>query len=73
VFFLYAFLRAVYFSFTDYDLFSPPRFVGLANYLRLFQDPLFLKALWHTLAYSLVVTSLQTFLALLLALALNQP
>jgi len=73
VFFLYAFVRAVYFSFTDYDLFSPPRFVGLANYLRLFQDPFFLKALWHTLAYSLVVTSLQTFLALLLALALNQP
>ncbi len=73
VFFLYAFVRAFYFGFTDYDLFSPPRFVGLANYLRLFQDPFFLKALWHTLAYSLVVTSLQTFLALLLALALNQP
>ncbi|WP_117238613.1 carbohydrate ABC transporter permease [Thermus sediminis] len=73
VFFLYAFLRAVYFSFTDYDLFSPPQFVGLANYLRLLEDPLFLRALWHTLAYSLVVTVLQTFFALLLATALNQP
>ncbi|WP_018111854.1 carbohydrate ABC transporter permease [Thermus igniterrae] len=73
VFFLYAFLRAVYFSFTDYDLFSPPRWVGLANYLRLFQEPLFLTALKHTLAYSLIVTALQTLLALLLAIALNQP
>ncbi|GAB5602271.1 sugar ABC transporter permease [Thermus sp. FJN-A] len=73
VFFLYAFLRAVYFSFTDYNLFDPPRWVGLANYLRLFQEPLFLTALKHTLAYSLIVTGLQTFLALLLAVALNQP
>ncbi|MGC8905640.1 carbohydrate ABC transporter permease, partial [Thermus sp.] len=73
VFFLYAFLRAVYFSFTDYDLFSPPRFVGVENYLRLFREPLFLTALKHTLAYSLVVTALQTFFALLLAIALNRP
>ncbi len=73
VFFLYAFLRAVYFSFTDYDLFSPPRFVGLSNYLRLFGEPLFLTALKHTLAYSLIVTALQTLLALLLAVALNRP
>lgn len=73
VFFLYAFLRAVYFSFTDYNLFSPPRFVGVENYLRLFKEPLFLTALKHTLAYSLIVTTLQTLLALLLALALNRP
>jgi len=73
VFFLYAFVRALYFSFTDYDLFSPPRFVGLANYLSLFRDPFFLTALGHTLAYSFVVTTLQTVLALLVAVALNQP
>lgn len=72
VFFLYAFLRAVAFSFTDYNLFNPPRWVGFVNYLRLFQDPLFLTALKHSLAYSLIVTSLQTVLALLLALALNR-
>ncbi|KGQ21347.1 carbohydrate ABC transporter permease [Thermus filiformis] len=73
VFFLYAFLRAFYFSFTDYNLFSSPRWIGLANYLRLFQDPLFLTALKHTLAYSAIVTALQTFFALLLAVALNRP
>lgn len=73
IFFLYAFLRAVYFSFTDYNLFSPPRWVGLANYWALFQEPSFLLALKHTLLYSLVVTSLQTFFALILAIALNRP
>ncbi|QWK21539.1 sugar ABC transporter permease [Thermus scotoductus] len=73
VFFLYAFLRTLFFSFSDYDLFKPPQWVGLRNYLRLFQDPLFLTALKHTLAYSGIVTSLQTALALLLALSLNRP
>ncbi len=72
VFFLYAFVRAFYFSFTDYDLFNPPEWVGFANYLRLFREPLFLTALKHTLAYSFIVTSLQTFFALLLAVALNR-
>lgn len=73
VFFLYAFLRAVYFSFTDYNLFDPPRWVGLGNYIRLLHEPLFLTALKHTLLYSLLVTSLQTLFALLLAVALNRP
>ncbi len=73
VFFLYAFLRAFYFGFTDYNLFAPPKWIGLGNYLRLFQDPLFLTALKHTLAYSVIVTGLQTFFALLLAVALNRP
>lgn len=73
VFFLYAFGRAVFFSLTDYNLFAPPRWVGLGNYLRLFQEPLFLTALKHTLAYSFIVTALQTFFALLLAVALNRP
>lgn len=73
VFFLYAFLRAFYFSFTDYNLFALPKWIGFANYLRLFQDPLFLTALKHTLIYSVIVTALQTFFALLLAVALNRP
>lgn len=68
----YAFGRAFFFSFTEYDLFSPPKFVGIANYLRLFQDHRFLRALLHSLVFAIVVTSCQTFLALLLAVILNQ-
>ena len=72
VFFLYAFIRTVYFSFTHYDLFSAPRWVGLENYRQLFGDQLFLTALRNTILFSTVVTLSQTVLALALAVALNQ-
>jgi multiple sugar transport system permease protein/multiple sugar transport system substrate-binding protein len=36
-------------SFAEYDVLSPPKFVGLKNYITLFtDDPLFYKALWNT-------------------------
>ncbi|MBE3575525.1 MAG: sugar ABC transporter permease [Firmicutes bacterium] len=72
IFFAYAFVRSVYFSFTDYNLFQPPVWTGLANYLALFREPLFLTALRNSLAFALVVTPAQTLLAFLLALVLNQ-
>lgn len=68
----YAFGRAAFFSFTDYNLFHPPAFVGIANYLELFRHHRFLLALTHSLVFAAVVTSCQTFLALLLAMVLNQ-
>ena len=45
LFFLYATVRAVFFSFTDYDLFNAPRWVGLQNYANLFREENFLFAL----------------------------
>ncbi|HED03992.1 MAG TPA: sugar ABC transporter permease [Candidatus Fraserbacteria bacterium] len=70
--FLYAFIRAVYFSFTNYDLFNITKFMGLENYLRLFQDYRFILALWHTLFYAAGVTAFQTVGALMLAVLLNR-
>lgn len=72
IFFLYAAGRAIYFSFTDYDMFSPPRFVGLDNYRDLFRDRLFLSALRNSLWFTAIVTTTQTFLALVMAAVLNQ-
>lgn len=72
VFFAYAALRSAYFSFTDYDMFNPPTWVGLRNYVQLFKDSLFLAALRNSVLYSLIVTVVQTFLALVMAAALNQ-
>ncbi len=68
----YAFIRAVYFSFTEYDLFKPPSWVGLKNFNHLLEDSRFLLALSHTLVFSAIVTSVQTILALLLAVVVNQ-
>jgi multiple sugar transport system permease protein len=72
IFFGYASVRAVYFSFTDYDLFSTPNFVGFRNYIDLFSDALFLSALRNSILFAVIVTAVQTFLALVMAAALNQ-
>lgn len=43
-------------SFTDATMNSnqPDRFIGLANYIELWQDPVFLKALWNTVIIVIV-------------------
>ncbi len=72
IFFSYAFIRSLYFSFTDYDLFSIPNWVGINNYINLFKERLFTRALKNSLTFSIIVTTLQTIFALLLAVAMNQ-
>ena len=73
VFNVFAIAYALYLSFTYFDLFSPPRWIGLGNYLYLFQDRLFLqKAVPNTLKYVAVVVPTQTIISLLLAFALDQ-
>ena len=52
VFQYYPILKSVAISFAEFGLLrraSP--FVGLENYVRQFQDPLFLTALWNTLIF----------------------
>jgi multiple sugar transport system permease protein len=58
-------------SFYRWDLFSPPQFVGLDNFLRLFRDTLFWKYCWNTI-YLMGSIPLSMAGSLLLALALNQ-
>jgi multiple sugar transport system permease protein len=70
-FFLYAAVRTLIFSFTDYNLFNTPAFVGLGNYLAMMRDSMFTLALSNTLAFSLIVTVVQTIGALLLAVQVN--
>lgn len=45
---------AIYWSFTSYNLFTPPRWVGFGNYTRLFHDPVFLKSILNTLWMAVV-------------------
>lgn len=59
-------------SFTKYNLLSPPSFVGLANYERMISDKLFYTALYNTAYYTFIGVPIQIFLALMLALVLNQ-
>ena len=71
IFFFYAFGRAIYYSFTDFNLFNDPQLVGLRAYQEVLADSLFRRALVNSLVFALVTTTLQTIGALLMAVALN--
>ncbi|MDX2692395.1 sugar ABC transporter permease [Streptomyces ipomoeae] len=60
-------------AFTDARLVSPTpaRFVGLDNFTRLFDDPVFFKSLRNTVYFTAVVVPFQAGLALVLALLVN--
>ncbi|MBQ1095911.1 carbohydrate ABC transporter permease [Streptomyces sp. NPDC097107] len=63
---------SLYLSFTDYNLFDPPRWVGLRNYTRMFtEDPRYWRSVRTTLLYVALAVPLQLALALLVALALK--
>ncbi|MGC9212786.1 MAG: carbohydrate ABC transporter permease [Athalassotoga sp.] len=49
-----------------------PTWVGLKNFYQMMNDPLFWKTLWNSILFSIIVTPIQTFIALLLAVAANQ-
>lgn len=61
---------AVAMSFTDYD-FKSWNFIGFQNYIDLFHDSVFLKALWNTVRYALLTILPEMILALILAVLLN--
>ncbi len=61
----------IFLSFTQFDLLSPPRFVGLINFERLLTDKAFVISMQNTLKYMVVIVPLNTFIALILALFLH--
>ncbi len=61
-------LETVWNGFTDRKIFESPNFIGLKNYIRIFQDPYFGKAVENTLIY--VVFNLFGVMAIGLGLAL---
>ncbi len=74
VFMVIPFILAFYFSFTNERLISPrpTELVGLRNYTRIFEDPVFWTSLTNNIVFSIVVVPLQTAFALLLAILVNQ-
>jgi multiple sugar transport system permease protein len=60
-------------SFTQWDILTPPKFIGLQNYITaLTQDPKVLISLKVTFTYALVAIPLRLAMALLLAVLLNE-
>lgn len=67
VFCIIAIALAVYFSFTQYNMFSPPEFIGFKNYINILGSNTFQAALLNTFKYVIVVVPVQTLLSLLIA------
>ncbi|GGD78398.1 carbohydrate ABC transporter permease [Paenibacillus nasutitermitis] len=64
-------LSAFYYSFTEYHLLIPEKWIGFDNYKELYQDSVFWKALRNSLMYFLIIVPLLISLPLLLALLVN--
>ncbi|MGO4274039.1 carbohydrate ABC transporter permease, partial [Paenibacillus sp. TAF58] len=72
VFTLYPILSSLYFSFTEYDINHPPKWIGLGNYVKMLHDELFWCGVKATLIFTLFSVPLQLVLSLVLALLVNQ-
>ncbi|MBI9094941.1 MAG: sugar ABC transporter permease [Sphaerochaeta sp.] len=72
LFFLYPLSRGVWTSFTAWDGFSTPKFIGLANYKEFFQDSRALRDIRNTVLFALGSAPLLNIAGLLLALLLNR-
>ncbi len=65
-------VRGVWISFTNWDMLRDPTFIGLENYIKLFNDPEFWNALKVTLYYVLLNIPLQTVLAMIIAVMMSR-
>jgi multiple sugar transport system permease protein len=68
----YPTIEAFWLSFTNWDLMSPPEFIGVANYQKLFADPEFWKVFKNTFIYLLVGTPISLVLAFAIAYYLDR-
>jgi putative chitobiose transport system permease protein len=71
VFVLYPIGAVVYYSFTEYNIMTPPEWVGLRNYEQLLRDDIFWKAVGNSFIY-LLVTPLLISLSIALAIVVNR-
>jgi putative chitobiose transport system permease protein len=71
IFILYPIAAVVYYSFTDYNIITPPTWVGLRNFEQLFHDDVFWIALKNSFIY-LLVTPILIFLCIILAIIVNR-
>jgi len=73
VFLAFPVLFAFYMSFTEWDVLTSPKFIGIANYTKLFTDDnLFWTSLWNSTYYVLLTVPASILAGLGLAVAMNQ-
>ena len=70
--FIWPFVWGIYLSFHKFTTISKTTFVGLSNYVKVFEDATFVNAFWFTAKFTIVSTILINVIAFLLALALTR-
>ena len=73
VFHVYPIVAATYLSLSEYSIFTPPEFVGVDNYVKLWNDPTVWRAAGNSLFYALLSVPIGLVASLVLALLLNRP
>ena len=72
VFVLFPVLFCLFLTFNKWNIIGPMHFIGIDNYVRLFHDRLFWKAIGNTLKFLSLHIPLQLIVSLFLAYLLNQ-
>jgi multiple sugar transport system permease protein len=67
----YPMLYSIWLAFHKWDLLTPPRFAGFANFIKLFQDPVANKSLYNSGYYTILAVPIQLMIAFALAMALR--
>ena len=72
VFLIWPLITGIYYSFTSYDVLTPPRWTGLDNYRALIADDRFWNSLKVTVEYVAINIGVQTILAVLIAALMHR-
>lgn len=65
-------LYGIYYSFTSWNGIATPTFVGMKNYIKLFQDKDFFSSIWFTTKFAVISVVLINLIGLGLALLVTQ-
>ncbi len=70
--FVWPFIQGIYLSFCNFNIPTDAKWVGLANYAKVFKDAGFLNAFWNTAGFAVVSIILINVVAFFIAYALTQ-
>jgi raffinose/stachyose/melibiose transport system permease protein len=72
IFMAYPLMATSVISLFSWDGLKPMKFVGLDNFVRILEDDVFWKSVWHTIAYSIIVPGVDVGLGLVLAYTVSR-